>query len=289
MEKNHTISESLMKTYGFTKSDFDQIEAKGIALKNIARECAILETGIVKILLDRPAKVNDGIQKISDSEFQEYSNFFDAKKEFIILEKFVPASGAATRMFKFLSEFLNNFDIEKDTINSYINRKKANNLSIFIVGLEKFPFYEIISDKLNNHFSDFNSWNRYKKIYFFIKFLMDSEQFNFANKPKAVLPFHKYHSHLATPIEEHINESIHYASSNNISNIHFTVTEEHQLQFEQIVNSIKNQFEINNTTKLNISYSYQNKSTNTIGFTLENKPFRNENGELMFRPGGHGA
>jgi hypothetical protein len=94
--------------------------------------------------LKKPATINDGILKISNQEFQEYAKFFDEKKKNLKLKEFVPASGAASRMFKFLNEFLNDFNLENETINAYINRKKDKNLPIFLAGIEKFPFYEII-------------------------------------------------------------------------------------------------------------------------------------------------
>jgi hypothetical protein len=111
------------------------------------------------------------------------------------------------------------------------------------------------------------------------------DYFNFSNKPKATLPFHKYKTHIATPVDEHLNECIHYANSN----MHFTVSESHQKQFESVVNSIKNEIEKESGTSLHINYSYQNKSTDTLAVDFENNPFRDENGKLFFRPGGHGA
>ena len=77
------------------------------------------------------------------------------------------------------------------------------------------------------------------KNYYFIKFLLSSEYFDFANKPKGVIPFHKYKTHIATALEEHLNECAYYASTNGISNLHFTVSEAHQSQFEGIINAVK--------------------------------------------------
>ncbi len=118
-------------------------------------------------------------------------------------------------------------------------------------------------------------------------FLLD--YFDFANKPKGVLPFHKYQTHIATPVEEHFHECAYYASSNNISNLHFTVSEVHQKQFETIINTLKVKLKRKSEITINISYSYQNKNTDTIAVDFENNPFRDENGQLFFRPGGHGA
>ena len=131
-------------------------------------------------------------------------------------------------MFKFLSAFLNDFDIKKETINAYINRKKDSDLSIFIVAMDKFPFFKSVDQKLKEVYPDFETLDRDYKNYYFVKILLDPDYFDFANKPKAVLPFHQYKTHIANPIEEHLNECVHYASSNQVSNLHFTVSEIHQ-------------------------------------------------------------
>mgnify|MGYP000034071972 CR=1 FL=1 len=136
---------------------------------------------------------------------------------------------------------------------------------------------------------DFSSWESDKKNYHFIKLLLDSEYFNFSNKPKAILPFHKYVTHTATPIEEHLNESALYASSNGISNLHFTISDIHQSQFEKIIEDEIRKVENKTQTKINITFSFQNPATDTIAVGTDNLPFRNDLGKLVFRPAGHGA
>ena len=227
--------------------------------------------------------------KLSENDFQQKAAFYDTHKVNLKLKKFVPASGAATRMFKFLNTFLNDFDIENESINAYINRKKESKLSIFIIGLEKFPFFEAVDAKFREVFPDFDSLERDYKNYYFIKLLLGADFFNFANKPKAILPFHKYKTHIATALEEHLYECAYYSSSNKKSHLHFTVSEAHQDQFENIVATIKEPIEKKLDTIINVSYSYQNKNTDTLAVNPDNSPFRNENGELVFRPGGHGA
>ena len=125
MEENFTTKDSLIKHYGFTEADFEQIKALDISLNKIEGELLLFQSGIPKITLERPATINDGIVKLSNEEFQNFADFFDVRKEKLKLKKFVPASGAATRMFKFLIEFLLDFDHENESINAYINRKKV--------------------------------------------------------------------------------------------------------------------------------------------------------------------
>ena len=190
MEENITTKDSLIKQYGFSEADFAQIKALGISLDKIEGELLLFQSGIPKITLEKPATINDGIVKLSNEEFQKQADFFDVKKDQLKLKKFVPASGAASRMFKFLSEFLNDFDHENETINAYINRKKDKNLPIFLAGIEKFPFYEEIKAKLKELYPDYYSLESHEKSYRFIKTMLSPEHFDFCNKPKGILVFH---------------------------------------------------------------------------------------------------
>ncbi|MFM9826062.1 DUF4301 family protein [Flavobacterium sp.] len=280
---------SKAKKMGFSSSDFVQIYEHGIPLKNIKNQLNFFKNGIPKTVLIEPAKVSNGILKLSENDYQEKATYFDSVKSTLKLKKFVPASGAASRMFKFLNTFLNEFDVENESIHAYINRKKDSKLSIFIVGLEKFPFYDEVLFELEKTFPDFNNFNSDYKNYYFIETLLSSKHFDFANKPKAILPFHKYSNRISTPIEEHLNECVHYATSKGNSHLHFTVSESHQKEFEIIINAIKSKIENENKTTIEISFSNQDKSTDTIAVDMENKPFRDEMGKLVFRPGGHGA
>ena len=290
-KKAREIVENLVKSQqmGLTSQDFIQIYEKGISLEKIESHLNIFRNGIAKTILVRAATKRDGIIKLPDGKFAEYAAYFDDKKNEFKLKKFVPASGAASRMFKFLIEFLNEFDIENETINAYINRKKAVNLTVFLTGLEKFPFFDDVDKRLKALYPDFNSWERDKKNYYFIKLVLSPEHYDFCNKPKGILPFHKYPTHIATPIEEHLNESAFYAASNGIANLHFTISEAHQKHFESFIDNVKRKVESDSGTKINIKFTFQNPTTDTIAVGLDNKPFRGESGRLVFRPGGHGA
>jgi nicotinamide riboside kinase len=277
------------KKKGFTSSDFVEIYNHGIPFENILKQLKIFKKGIAKCNLVSPATVNNGILSLSTADFEEKAAFFDTNKECFKICKFIPASGAATRMFKFLIAFLNNYDIEKETINSYINRNKDNDLSIFIVGMDKFPFFKAVYKKLKEIYPDFDSLDRDHKNYYFIKVLLSPDYFDFANKPKAVLPFHKYKTHIATPIEEHLNECVHYAATTKTSNLHFTVSEAHQELFEKAIEEVKEKVESESGTQINISFSYQNKQTDSIAVDVKDNVFRSQKGSFIFRPGGHGA
>ncbi|MBE8725458.1 DUF4301 family protein [Flavobacterium hungaricum] len=280
---------TLAKEKGFSSNDFVEIYNHGTDFDNVFKQLEIFENGIPKSYLLSPATVNDGILSLSEAQFQEKAAFYDSQKSKIKLKKFVPASGAASRMFKFLIAFLNDFDLNKETINAYINRKKDSELPIFIVAMEKFPFFKAVDKKLREIYLDFDSLDRDQKNYYFIKLLLSSDYFDFANKPKAVLPFHEYKSHIAIPIEEHLNECVHYAASGEISNLHFTISEAHQDLFENAISQLKQKIENESQIEINVSYSYQSKRTDSVTVDLKNKLVRDKNDKIVFRPGGHGA
>ncbi|MGV1011464.1 MAG: DUF4301 family protein [Flavobacterium sp.] len=291
LEKAIQIIKDLDKaiSLGFNSFDFIEIFHRKINLETLENQFLILKNGLPKITIDRPAHINDGIVTVSNDEAVYHANYFDEKNKNIKLKKFVPASGAASRMFKFLTEFINDFRPNEESINAYINRQNDKNLSLFLVAKEKFAFHDAVLETAKTLVSDFENANKDTKDYAFIKAMLSPKHFDFANKPKGVLPFHKYNDHIATAIEEHLNECVSYATSNNKSNLHFTVSEEHQSGFETIVNQIKSKFETPNNCTICVKYSYQDKATDVIAVDMEGNPFRDDNGQLVFRPGGHGA
>lgn len=279
----------ISRAAGFNSFDFIQLQHRNITLEKVKSQIQYLTQGTATVNLDRVAKLEDGIEPLSEQEAIYYANFFDDKKSQLRLKKFVPASGAATRMFKFLSDFLHDFKLGEESINAYINRKKAKNLSLFLIGIEKLPFYTVVLNRVKEIFPKYDTWGYDSKMFAFIKIMLAKNDFDFANKPKGVLPFHNYKTHCASPIEEHLIEAASYANSNQKALLHFTVSKEHQAGFETIVNQVKPSIEAEYQVEITVNYSYQNESTDSVALNLDNTFFRDENELLLFRPGGHGA
>ncbi len=264
----------LAQKRGFTSDDLVEFTKRGITLHEVLRQLDVFERGIPCVNLDRPATINDGILKLSEDEIQEKAFFFDTNKSKYTIQKFVPASGAASRMFQFLSKFLSDFNPETDTINAYINHNRAYDLTSFFVGLEKFPFYKEVKSILKSDFPDYKSWSKDVYYYTFVTILLSDKYLNYANLPKGVLPFHKRD----TPVKEHLKEALLYAGSK----VHFTISEEHLQTFNKTVEmSDQNEFEID--------FSFQKKSTDTIAVHFNKTPFRKKCGKILFRQAGHGA
>ncbi|NBL63792.1 DUF4301 family protein [Flavobacterium sp. NST-5] len=279
----------LAKQLNFSSKDFLQAYQNGISFNDIKWQKQQFSDGIPKMILHKPASLQNGITALTAEKVNQYSQFFDSEKHQLQLQKFVPASGAASRMFKFLSEFLNDYNLGKETINAYINRSKCNQLPVFMVGLEKFPFYESLLNYTKAKYQGYDKFSKDFKMYYLIKSLLHHDDFDYLSKPKAVLPFHQYPEHIATPIEEHLNETVAYATSNNAGNIHFTLSQEHQEEFIETVEKSKQKIEEHSLVSINVSYSYQHKKTDTLAVDFKNNAFRDQNHQLFFRPGGHGA
>lgn len=272
----------------FTEQDIQQIEKKGLTLKKVKGQIELFKSGLPLINLESAATIDNGIKKLSDAEKAHYIAYFDSNRNDCSILKFVPASGAATRMFKTLFNFLDAYNPEVETINSFINRNKDSDLSVFLVGIEKLPFYHIVLTAVEQSYPEFESFSNDKQKYVFVKTMLDEDKLNYGFYPKGLLPFHKYKDHIATAFEEHLFEAALYASSNGEAALHFTISEKYKHVFDDEFRRIQEIVERKTKTKFHISFSFQKDSTDTIAVTPKDELFREE-GQLVFRPSGHGA
>ena len=276
----------------FTAQDIQQIEKKGMTLDKVKNQIEVFKMGLPLINLQSAANIEqgiNGIKRFSESEKLHYIQYFEDRRDAISIIKFVPASGAATRMFKTLFNFLDTYNIEEESINSYINRNKDSDLSVFLVGIEKLPFYQIVLSELENFYPAYHSFSNDRQKYLFVKTMLDVDKLNYGFYPKGLLPFHQYKDHIATAFEEHLFESALYSSSRGEAKLHFTISEKHKDIFDNEFKRIEEIAERKTKTKFHISFSYQKNSTDTIAVTPHNEIFRDDDGSLVFRPSGHGA
>lgn len=273
----------------FTEKDLQQIKNNGLTLAQVQSQIELFKSGVPFVNLDSAATVNNGIIKCSEEEKAHYIAYFEAKKNNVSLAKFVPASGAATRMFKSLFRFIKDYVPEDETIISFTNKHKDTDLQTILSGLEKLPFYDRVLEQLKKFYPDYALYSRDRQKLLFVKTMMDEEKMNYGFYPKGLLPFHKYKSHLATAFAEHLFEAALYASSNNIAKLHFTISEVYEKMFNDEFQRIQDIVEQKTNTTFEISFSYQKASTDTIAVTPQNELFRDDDGQLNFRPSGHGA
>ena len=267
-----------------TDDDLKQIATKGIAKEKVRNQIEIFEDGIPFVNLVNAAVVGEGISKFTVREQKSLINIFEGSKDDLSLLKFVPASGAASRMFKALFNFLDAYDPSKESLEKYFERTKDTDLQVFNTGLKDFPFYDIVQKRIKGKAS-----NKDEELYLFVKEMMSEDALNYGFFPKGLLPFHNYGDHSATPFEEHLKEASNYAKVGEEANLHFTISEQHIRMFTKEYSAINKRLSKETKTNFNIGYSYQKASTDTIAVDMDNNPFRNSDGSLLFRPGGHGA
>ncbi|MDB9755672.1 DUF4301 family protein [Winogradskyella sp.] len=274
----------------FTSNDTKQIASKGLTIKAVESQISLFRSGIPFANIADAATIGDGIIALNGKLTQRLSASFESKKDKLKLVKFVPASGAATRMFKFLFQFIKDYDPKKESINAHINKNKLRDMSLFLVGLEKFPFYNQVLEALKINDIEFHKLSASHKAWHFANAMLDEKQLNFGNYPKGLLPFHTYKNNIiSTAFEEHLYEAALYASVNNNAKLHFTISERFKDKFDEEFKRIEESVEQNTGVAFDISFSYQHESTDTIAVTLKDTPFREDDGSLLFRPSGHGA
>ena len=263
------------------QQDLNQIEARGISELQIEHQLEQIKTGFPFLKLEAAAAIGKGIVAPTDTDVKQYEDVWNQyKKEGHKVVKFVPASGAASRMFKNLFAFLNApYDVPTTDFEKQ-----------FFDYLKKFAFCKALCDQCHiNNQKDIQSLvnnGEYKAV---VANLLNPEGLNYGQLPKGLLQFHKYEDEVRTPMEEHLVEAALYASSNGEANVHFTVSHDHLEFFKKMVADKADKYAKRYGIKYNISFSEQKPSTDTIAANPDNTPFRNEDGSLLFRPGGHGA
>lgn len=272
----------------FTEKNLQQIKNHGLSEDKIKKQLNIFKGGIPFANVVEPASADNGIKVFSEKEQQIFANIFEAEKDNLNLLKFVPASGAATRMFKFLHQFLETYET-KNNIDLFLQKDENRNLKTFFESFQKFAFSELVFQKLKEKHPDYLNFEKGKRYYLFVQEMLEESGLNFNNTPKGLVPFHKYEDNYVTAFGEQLFEAAFYAASNGTANLHFTVSEGHEKKFKKRFDEVKHLVEKKTGVKFNISYSYQKKETDTIAATLENEAFFDENDDLVFRPSGHGA
>ena len=263
-----------------SKADQLHLSKKGISAEIVAEQLKRFKTGFPFLKLEGAATTEKGVLTPSQQEIEEYLKEWDnycAEGNAIL--KFVPASGAASRMFKDLFSFLS---ADYDVPTTDFEKK-------FFENVDKFAFYDDLNEMCvkNNKFTikELIEKGDYKSVVFN---LLDFTGMNYGSLPKGLLKFHTYEDYARTSAEEHFVEGALYAATNGVVKLHFTVSPNHKALFEELVAERKAFYEKLFNVKYEISFSEQKQSTDTIAVNADNTPFR-ENGTLVFRPGGHGA
>jgi len=268
----------------FTEEDIKQIEKQGLTLKEVEKQLERFNQGFPYLSLLKPATISDGIIQLSEAEINAYTKLYDDTIHDAL--KFVPASGAASRMFKFLFEFYGQAKNQYESLDKIEN----DEVKIFFSEIKKFVFYDELRATLQSAGYDIDKLLKNGEYKIILHYFLTEEGLNYGAKPKAVLLFHQEGPKIKTAFEEHLIEGAAYAKNNNGKvKIHFTISPEHATMFDELLHKTKQAYEQMFNVQFEITFSQQKPSTDTIAVDLDNNLFRNEDGTLLFRPGGHGA
>lgn len=266
----------------FTTYDKVQLQEKGIKEQLVLQQLNRFKTGYPFLKLNSAASVSNGILRLSAPEISEA---IDKWKKYLLeshrILKFVPASGAASRMFKGLFSF----------INAEYNVPTTDFEKNFFEGLFEFAFYDELNKISQKRYAaspeQLIREKRYKDV---VRLLLEEDGLDYGALPKGVLLFHRYENFIRTAVEEHLVEGALYAKQKDeCVHIHFTVSSDHKQLFNAILQNVLKRYEKEYGVTFNITFSEQKTKTDTIAANIDNEPFRNADGSLLFRPGGHGA
>jgi len=257
----------------FTSLDLAFMAHRGSDPKQVEKQFQFFKTGFDFANIQRNVSVEDGIVKFANPEIEKWIEVYEQMAQKREIVKFVPASGAASRMFKDLYEAL-----QTETLSD-----KAKH---YLEKIKDFAFYNDLKNKVENF--EETLVDVHSKIPF--EYLLEEKGLNYGNLPKGLLKFHKYGNENRTALEEHLVESAKYAQSGDgVCRLHFTVSPNHLDNFYELVAKVKEKYEQRFGVTYQITYSVQAPATDTLAAEPNNTPFRDKNGNLLFRPGGHGA
>lgn len=261
---------------------------KEIDLQNIESQISKFKKGIIPSKLIKPAIIGEGVYAPSENRNNYYINLYLENLEYRKIVKFVPASGAASRMFKDIFACVD--ELKQNQNNQAAIICKFPKVSEVINNLENFAFYNDLIFSLSKRKLCLNDLISSKDYLSIFNTLLDINGLNYSSLPKALLHFHKYENEVRLAIDEHLVEGAFYAQNfNKDVDIHFTISPEHEVWFNENLKNKISIFEQRFGVNYNISYSFQHPSTDTIAVDLENNVFFDENNKIVFRPAGHGA
>ena len=259
----------------FTPTDLDQIATQGTSTQTVNQQIQHFIDGFPFLHVIRAATVGDGIIRVPEEQLTRYIRQFDEQAGDLSLMKFVPASGAATRMFKSLFAALEG--------------KSDKSTDAFFAQLADFAFYDDLKAAMSRDGLDLDEAVADKDQKTVLTYLLTDKGLDYGSLPKGLLKFHNYADGPRTPVEEHLVEGAAYANSNGLVRLHFTVSPEHRSRFEELIGQELADYESWLGVEFDVTFSEQKKATDTISVNLDNTPFRNPDGSLLFRPAGHGA
>jgi len=283
-----------MNSQTLSRRDRGFLEARGISAAAAEQQVRNLLSGTRFMHLDRPAVAGDGIHRLSDREARDLAAGYADRLAHIRVTKFVPASGAASRMFAVPQAFLNgDLRVEERFLSGLEPRDSGPEAFLFhfFSGLRsgRFAFAGEVDDRLKSGGSSIGQAVENGEFRRILSILLDPDHLGLADLPKALIPFHVHGRRRRTPLEEHMAEALEYGrGKGDVCKVHFTVSPDHLNAVRAKVNRVLPEFR-SRVGAFHVEYSIQDPASDTLAVTPEGSLFRNRDGSPLLRPGGHGA
>ena len=275
----------------FTDNDIKAIKERGIDPQEVVAQIDIFKKGFSPTRLIRPCTVNDGITVLSREKLSRLGSLFEEACLKGRAMKFVPASGAASRMFKtLLSTYHRLRDSDSKTTPELMKADSGGEKTTeFINNLEKFAFYQDLKEVISKQGMDLEDLRASGHWETILEYALTPQGLNLSELPKGLVKFHQDPHYSRTPFEEHLVEAVNYVRDReNLVRLHFTVAQEHLEKVQDHLSRAILPY-VQENYRFEITYSVQKPSTDTVAVDLDNNPFRDDSGRILFRPGGHGA
>ncbi len=281
-----------MADFPLYPSDLALLQDRGIPPQVIYQQLQLFERPAYYLELDRPCRLGDGIQRLTAAEMEACLTAQAEAAQAGRFQKFVPASGAASRMFKEILQAYhrNAAGCLEDACPARWPGAGELAGKCFLECLPLFAFYPALEEVLAARGLDLSQKIAPQHCHEVLTYLLRPEGLNYASRPKALLQFHAYPQGSRTAFEEHLVETANYVKDRyGVGRCHFTISPEHEDWYRRLLRQVREVYEKRYGCELQVSFSFQKRHTDTIAVDLANRPLRNADGQILFRPGGHGA
>jgi hypothetical protein len=282
-----------MERIHLNEADLQQMNALEITEAQVQAHLEVFRKSSASVCLHRPCTLGDGVRRIETAESQSYLDHHEKAAQRGRFHKFVPASGAATRMFQSLLQI---YHLPQYLEPRELHRKAKYGVAVacdflkFVEHIHQFPFHKDLEEVLASDGLSLTALVQSHHYRTILEYLLINLGLSYGSLPKGLLKFHHYPEGCRTAFEEHLEEAVYYvASADGVCRIHFTVSPEHEDKFRQLLEKVRPRYEKQYGVVYEVGFSHQHPSTNTIAVDTRNRPFRDRFGRLVFRPGGHGA
>jgi hypothetical protein len=282
-----------MTEFHLKEEDRAQLEDSGITEAQVRRQLEIFKKPQFNVHLVRNCMIGDGIIKIEPEHAKYYEHLQREAAQQGRFLKFIPASGAATRMFKFLFQVQQeNEVISWETIKQGVNRgvTACEKFKRFMENLTRFAFHNELKEIMAGEGLDLDQLVKDGQFQPVLQYLLSAQGLSYGSMAKGLLKFHRYPAGSRTAFEEHLVEAAQYVrDADGVCRLHLTILPEHEERFKSLLENVREFYERLYGVQFKVDFSFQESSTDTIAVDLKNNPVRDQDGRLVFRPGGHGA